>query len=129
MYLLFFYTYPGYAYTSPMSYMDRIRKYRERGGAADLVRVEVLVPPARRHEITAAAQRLRAEHRARKKTLEALMADALKLYGVRVRDNIDLSKLADPARRARVVARALQERGDARAFRLGRQLLDAAGAS
>lgn len=24
--------------------MDRIRKYRERGGAADLVRVEVLVP-------------------------------------------------------------------------------------
>lgn len=111
-----------------MSHMDRIRKYRQRGGAADLVRVEVLVPPARRHEITAAAQRLRAEHRARKKVLEALLADALKLYGVRVRDNIDLGKLADPAQRARVVARALQERGDARAFRLGRQLLDAARA-
>lgn len=109
-----------------MGYMDRIRKYRKRGGAADLVRVEVLVPPAGRDEITAAAQRLREQHRARKKAIEPLIARALRLYGARVRDNIVLDRLADPTQRARVVAKALQERGDARAFRLGRQLIEAA---
>jgi hypothetical protein len=44
----------------------RIKKYRSEGGAADLARVEVLVPPAARNEILAIASRLRAEHRNRK---------------------------------------------------------------
>jgi hypothetical protein len=41
---------------------QRVKKYRSEGGAADLARVEVLVPPSAREEILAVASRLRAEH-------------------------------------------------------------------
>lgn len=48
---------------------------------------------------------------------------ALSLYGVRILDNVDLDRLPDLRARASVIARALMERGDARAFALGRELL------
>ncbi|WP_143061965.1 hypothetical protein [Faunimonas pinastri] len=51
------------------------------------------------------------------------MEKAVNLYRVRVLDNVDLSALDSVASRARVVASALMERGDARAFAIGRQLL------
>jgi len=54
----------------------RVKKYRSKGGAADLARVEVLVPPSARAEILAVASRLRAEHRSNK-ALEALCDQAL----------------------------------------------------
>lgn len=53
---------------------------------------------------------------------EALLEKAVSLYRVRVLDNIDLSALDSAGSRARVVASALMERGDARAFAIGRQL-------
>jgi hypothetical protein len=53
---------------------------------------------------------------------EALCAKALRLYGVRVLDNVDLSRL-DGAARGFVIAGALMERGDARGFEMARQLL------
>ena len=106
----------------------RVRRYRTQGGAADLARVEVLVPPSARDEILAVASRLREEHRA-KKELRSLYEDALKLYRPRILDNVDLDRLPDLRSRAAVVARAMIDRGDARAFAMGRQMLDLIGAN
>jgi hypothetical protein len=105
----------------------RVKKYRSEGGAADLARVEVLVPPSARSEILAMASRLRAEHRG-KKELRALYDHALRSYRTRILDNIDLDRLPDLRARAAVVARAMIDRGDARAFAIGRQMLDRVGA-
>ena len=101
----------------------RVKKYRSEGGAADLARVEVLVPPSAREEILAIAARLRAEHRAHKE-LRLLYDNALRLYGTRILDNVDLDRLPDLRSRAAVAARAMIDRGDARAFFMGRRLLD-----
>jgi hypothetical protein len=65
---------------------QRVKRYRSEGGAADLARVEVLVPPSARKEILEVASRPRAEHRANKK-LRALYDKALALYRVRILDN------------------------------------------
>lgn len=100
----------------------RVKKYRSLGGAADLVRVEVLVPPLARDEILAHASRLRAQHRGIKQ-LRSLYEDALALYGTRILDNVDLDRLPDLRSRAAVAARAMIDRGDARAFALGRHML------
>jgi hypothetical protein len=102
---------------------QRVKKYRTQGGAADLVRVEVLVPPADRSKILKYASALRAQHRAAK-DLGSLYDDALRAYRAKILDNVDLDRLPDLRSRAAVVARALMERGDARAFAMGRQILD-----
>jgi hypothetical protein len=102
---------------------QRMKKYRSEGGAADLTRVEVLVPPSAREEILAIASRLRAEHRGNKE-LRSLYDNALRSYGPRILDNVDLDRLPDLRPRAAVAARALIDRGDARAFAIGRQMLD-----
>jgi len=109
-----------------MSQKARSKRYREHGGAADLVRVEVLVPRYCRGEILKAGQRLRSDHRRRKQDIAPLLAAALHRYGARVLDNVDLERLEDIRQRARVVGRALQERTDARGFILGRRLIEAA---
>ena len=105
----------------------RVKKYRSEGGAADLVRVEVLVPPLARAGILAAASRLRADYR-RNKELAAMLDEALRLYGARILDNVDLDRLPDLRARVAVAARAMIDRGDARAFALGRRMLDRADA-
>jgi len=107
---------------------QRVKKYRLEGGAADLVRVEVLIPPSARKEILAVASRLRAEHRSNKE-LRALYDKALASYRARILDNVDLDRLPDLRSRAAVVARAMIDRGDARAFALGRQMLERLGIS
>jgi hypothetical protein len=101
---------------------ERVKKYRSVGGAADLARVEVLVPPAAREEILAFASRLRAKHRGSKE-LRSLYDHALRCYGARILDNVDLERLPDFRSRAAVVARAMIDRGDARAFAMGRKML------
>jgi hypothetical protein len=107
---------------------QRVKRYRSQGGAADLARVEVLVPPSARKEVLAVASRLRAEHRANKE-LRALYDRALASYRVRILDNVDLDRLPDFRSRAAVVARAMIDRGDARAFAMGRQMLERLGMS
>jgi hypothetical protein len=102
---------------------ERVKKYRSVGGAADLARVEVLVPPAARDEILAFASRLRAQHRNHKE-LDSLYDLALRLYGARILDHVDLERLPDLRSRAAVAARAMIDRGDARAFAMGREMLD-----
>jgi hypothetical protein len=109
-----------------MSVRKRIEKYRSSGGAADLVKVEVLVPPSARDDVLRLAARLRSQHRDSRE-LRELCDRALSLYGPRVLDNVDLERLADLRARAGVIARALMERGDAPAFVLGRKILDQAG--
>ncbi len=106
-----------------MGARDRVRRYREIGGASDLVRVEVLVPSSRRASILAEAASMRNAHRERKQRIADLCSKATDQYAVRVFDNVDLSRLADPLKRGSVVARALMERGDARAFAMGRKIL------
>ena len=105
----------------------RVSKYRSKGGAADLARVEVLVPPSARKEILAIASRLRAEYRGNKE-LRSLYDEALRSYRARILDNVDLDRLPHLRSRAAVVARAMIDRGDARAFAMGRQMLDRVGA-
>ena len=105
-----------------MAARERSKKYRESGGAHDLVRVEVLVPKESREEILSAASGLRATHRARKVRLATFILTATELYGLRICDNIDVEKVTDLAEKARIVANALMERGDARAYAMGRTI-------
>jgi hypothetical protein len=74
------------------------------------------------------ASRLRAEHR-RNKELRALCDKALTSYRARILDNVDLDRLPDLRSRAAVIARAMIDRGDARAFVIGRQMLERLGIS
>lgn len=106
-----------------MAARDRVRRYRKTGGASDLVRVEVLVPLSKRADIVANAAHMRAEHRARKQRVQALCSKAMDLYAVRLFDSVDLSRVPDVVRQAPVIANALMERGDARAFAIGRKIL------
>jgi hypothetical protein len=108
-----------------VSARKRIEKYRRSGGAADLVRVEVLVPSSARDDVLRLAERLRADHR-NERDLQVMVDQALSLYGVRILDNVDLDRLPNLRARAGVIARAMIERGDARAFALGRELLSQA---
>lgn len=56
--------------------------------------------------------------------LRSLYEEALRSYGPRILDGIDLDRLPDLRSRAAVAARAMIDRGDARAFVVGRQMLD-----
>jgi hypothetical protein len=105
-----------------MAARERIDRYRKTGGAADLVRVEVLVPEHARRDVIAYAARLRSAHRD-SKALRKLCGRALSMYAARVMDNVDLERLPDLNSQAAVLAKALIDRGDARAFYLGRQIL------
>ncbi|WP_430256308.1 hypothetical protein [Neorhizobium sp. DAR64872/K0K18] len=106
-----------------MPVRDRIKRYRESGGAAHLVRVEVLVPASQRQDILASAAAMRDAHRDKRGRIQALCDQAVTLYRLRILDNIDLDRLHTLTDRARVIANALMERGDARAFALGRKLI------
>ena len=106
-----------------MSVRERMKKYREHGAGADLVRVEVLVPASRRAEVVAAAGQMRADYRRRKQEVSRSLERALERYRARILDNIDLDRVSDIEQKARLVGHALIERGDARAFAMGRELL------
>ena len=54
---------------------------------------------------------------------EFAVSEALRLYGARAVENIDLGKFPDVRSKARVLGRKLMEHGDARAFAMGRELL------
>lgn len=108
-----------------MGARDRVKKYREVGGAADLVRVEVLIPRSRRDDILANAARMRADFRERKENVRDLCVMAAERYSVRIFDNVDLARLPELMKQAPVIADALFEKGDARAFVLGRRIIAA----
>ncbi|HKS87118.1 MAG TPA: hypothetical protein VJR71_16695 [Pseudolabrys sp.] len=107
---------------------QRVRKYRNEGAAAGLDRVEVLVPPEARATILDLARQLRTEHRNNKELTE-LYDKAMASYRARILDNVDLDRLPNFRSRAAAVARAIIDRGDARAFAIGQQMLALAGAN
>lgn len=78
---------------------------------------------ARRDEIVSAAAKLRSAHRAERSRLVEFIKIATERYGLRVFDNIDIEKLDDLPQKARIVANALMERGDARAYAMGRKMV------
>lgn len=86
------------------------------------------MPLAEREQVLALAMRLRTEHR-RSKQLQQMIDDALASYRTRILDNVDLDRWPDQRSRALVVARAMIDRGDTRAFALGRRMLAHFGAS
>jgi hypothetical protein len=102
------------------------KKYRSRGGRTVLARVEPLVLASAPHEISVTVPHLRSE---RNEELRALYEKALASYRVRILDSIDLDRLPDFRSRAAVVARAMIDRGDARAFAIGRRMLRSLGAA
>lgn len=106
-----------------MSSRERLRKYREVGGAADFVRVEILVPAPDRDAVLDFARELRENHRMKKERMVEFLRAATERYGVRVFDNIDLSNVESLTGKCRIVANALMERGDARAFAMARRML------
>ena len=107
-----------------MSIQDRIKRHRSAGGAADLVRVEVLVPASGREEILSNAAAMRSSHRHRRDFIQQNIVEVVICDGVRVLDNIDLSRLGNVEEKARVLAKALMARGHAKAFIVGRKLLE-----
>jgi len=59
---------------------------------------------------------------AREEHLQLLCQSAIDHYGLRLLDNIDLTAVPELRRRAPIIANALMERGDARAFKLAREI-------
>ncbi|WP_315756562.1 MULTISPECIES: hypothetical protein [unclassified Bradyrhizobium] len=53
-----------------------------------------------------------------------MLDDALRLYGTRILDNVDLDPLPNPRARVGVAAGTMMERGNARAFAMERRMLD-----
>ena len=129
-----FLAYPGYTVQVlsirelKLGVRERIEKYRSSGGAAGLVRVEVLVPVDRKADVLKLAASLRTGRRERDAALKRDLSKAIERYGARILDNVDLSAIADVSRKSIVVGNALIERGDARAYAMGRKLIAAARA-
>jgi hypothetical protein len=113
--------------TQDMGARERIEKYRKSGGAADLVRVEVLVPEGGKRSVIELAAVLRAGERRKKAALGSLLSHAMERYSARVLDNLDLNAITDLSVKSKLAGNALIEKGDARAFVLGRRLLEMAG--
>lgn len=57
-----------------MGKTERQERYKATGGAADLVKVETLVPPAYRERLLTLAASFRDEHRQRKEEISAIIA-------------------------------------------------------
>ncbi|NFV79322.1 hypothetical protein [Magnetospirillum aberrantis] len=104
-----------------MSMRDRIRKYKTEGGAAGMVRVEVLVPPEGRQAIVDLAAKLRSEYRAAQQPSElfTLHKEAMDKFGVRCFWNMKPSATADGMR---VVAAQLRKHGGMDAWRLASKI-------
>lgn len=124
--------YPGYAYINgirdfggTMAAQDRMLRYKSKGGAAGLVRVEVLVPPDDRRKILDLATRLRVDHR--RKAMEtgrlaALFDEAVTRYGTRCLWNV---KPQPTPGGMLVIADKLRKHGDMEAWKLAARIREA----
>ena len=116
----------------------RVRRYKSVGGAAGLVRVEVLVPPSGRETILSQAERLRSEYR-RSRELDAKTGDlngrltdyydqAMTKFGSRCLWNAKPSRSVEGLK---VIAERLRTYGGMDAWRLAaairKEVEDAAG--
>lgn len=78
--------------------------------------MEKLADSPDREPVSGVSTDMREDH------LQALCQNAIDLYRLRLLDNIDLTAVPDLRRRAPIIANALMERGDARAFKLAREI-------
>lgn len=108
----------------PKSKAQRVREAEAAHRARGERQIRVWVPdiPEAIDQVRRQAAQLCSQH-ARERELRNLISEAIERYRVRVLDNIDPQRLTNDFDRARVIARALMERGDANAFRLGRKML------
>ncbi len=110
-----------------MPVRERIRRLRDRRRQAGLMRVEVLVPKERADAVKAYAAQLREGSQSERLVeVRRLIAKAYKKYRVTCLDNIDVKPNDADFPTAMIVAAALMHRGNAEAFRLGRQIRDLA---
>jgi len=105
------------------SVRERVRQSRERHRRAGLKRIEVIVPEDKADLLRAYAAQLREGSRSEViEQVRKLVRKAYRKFHARCLDNIhidpDSADLADAA----VVAAALMHRGNAEAFKLGRQI-------
>ena len=109
-----------------MSHKERVKRYRTEGGAADLVRVEVLVPDRERDEILRLAARMRADYRNEKAhaELEDLRRQAVEQYGTQCLWNI---KAVPTPSGMKAVADNLRKYGDMNAWRLASKIREKLG--
>jgi hypothetical protein len=106
---------------------ERIRQLRERRRQAGLMRVEVLVPKEQADAVKAYAAQLREGSQSERLVeVRRLIAKAYQKYRATCLDNIDVKPKDADFPTAMVVAAALMHRGNAEAFRLGRQIRDLA---
>lgn len=113
--------YPGHK-GAIMSVRERTARYKSSGGAAGLIRVEVLVPPEGRARILDLAARIRAEHRGKaspRPELSALFDEAVTRYGARCLWNIRPRKTPEGMM---VIANKLRQHGDMNAWKLASRI-------
>jgi hypothetical protein len=102
---------------------QRVSKVRERHRKAGFKRVEVLVPKDQVDALKAYAAQLREGSQSeRVEKARKLIAKAYRQFHASCLDNIDVNPEDANLSDAAVVAAALMHRGNAEAFKLGRQL-------
>ena len=107
---------------------ERVSRLRRRYRAAGLRRVEVLVPEDQVDAVRAYAAQLREGSQSeRVARARKLMARAYRKFHASCLDNIGIDPQKAGLADAAVVAAALMHRGNAEAFRLGKQLRKLAG--
>jgi hypothetical protein len=105
------------------SVSQRVGRLRERRRQAGLVRVEVLIPEGKADALKAYAAQLREGSRSeRVDEVRKLVAKAYRKYHASCLDNIAIDPQTAGLADAAVVAAALMHRGNAEAFKLGRQI-------
>lgn len=105
------------------SISQRVRQSRERRRRAGLKRIEVFVPSDKADLVKAYAAQLREGSRSQVVSqVRKLVAKAYRKFRASCLDNIDVDPDSADLADAAVVAAALMHRGNAEAFRLGRQI-------
>lgn len=106
-----------------LSVKERVRQSRERRRHAGLKRIEVLVPEDKADLLKAYAAQLREGSQSeRLDQVRKLVAKAYRSYHAACLDNIQVDPAKAELADAAVVAAALVHRGNAEAFKLGRQI-------
>jgi hypothetical protein len=107
-----------------MAVRDRIKKYRETGGAAGLVRVEVLVPPDARERVLEHARLIREAYRGDdvlSDRLKGLFDEAVGRFGPQCLWNVNPSRNLHGMK---LIAQKLRDHGNMNAWRLSEQILE-----
>ncbi len=105
------------------SVSERVNRLRERHRQAGFMRVEVLVPKDRADVVKAYAAQLREGSQSGiVRQVRKLLVKAYRKYHASCLDNISVEPEKADLADAAVVAAALMHRGNAEAFKLGRQI-------